>query len=515
MLQRFGFAIAATMFLATPASADWVEATSRHFVVYSEDSPANVRAFTEKLERFDKAVRIARKMADPDRSPAVKVVVYQVKDLAAVQRLYPGNGRGVGGFYNPIVQGPYSVVPRSTGQLRDYGMDADSILFHEYAHHLQLSDLNQPMPRWLADGFAEFYATAEFNKDGSVRLGKPLRSRDKQKEWGAFLPLEVMLADEAKGDQEATIYLLGWALTHYLTFDPSRKGQLEGFLADSARGMAPLAAAQKNFGSIGKLNTDVNAHIRKAALPVVDIQPHVFKDIAVNVRTLSPAENAILPWRMESKVGVDKDEAPKVAAGARAVAARFPNDPLVLASLAEAELDVKNYAAARSAAERLLAIQPTNVEGLIYKGRALTELGALEKDAAKKEELFKQSRAAFIAANRVDKEDPEPLYYFYDSYVKQGIPASNNAKTAIHYAADLMPQDSDVRMQSVVQYMRDNKLAEARQALVPIAYSAHGGEGAKRAKEMMAKLAAGDGKAALAIYEKAKAEAEAKEKKGK
>ena len=505
--------IAVVMLLSGQAAqAKWVEASSRHFLVYSDEAPDKVKAFADQLERFDRAIRTARKMPDPVVSPATRLVIYRVKDVSAVRRLAGmGSSSGLAGYYNPIVQGPYAVVPRTTGSGADFGFKSDIILFHEYAHHLQLASLDQPMPRWLSEGFAEFFSTARFLPNGSVRLGERVKHRNLEGQYGTYLPMSTMLEDKVTGDQSITLYLLGWALTHYLTFEPSRKGQLASFLADMAKGMDPLPAAQKNFGNIAKLDSEVNAYVRRASLPVVDMQPHLFQDLTIAVRTLTPAEAAIMPWRIESKTGVTKEEAPKVATEVRRVAASYPNDPLVLATLAEAELDAKNYAAAQTAAEKLLALQPRNVEGLIYKGRAIAELGAKETDSQKKSNYFSAARAAFAAANRIDIEDPEPLAEFYKSYEKQGIAPGKNGKAAIHYASDLMPQDDSTRLLSVVQYLRDNQIPEARQALIPIAYSPHGGKSADRAKDMMAKLAQNDAKAALAIYEKAKAEQEKKQ----
>src|SRR5687767_6840456 len=130
--------VAAGALLASvsPARAEWVEASTPHFVVYADENLGDVRDFAEKLERFDRAVRTARKMADPAKSPATRVTIYRVKDLAMVRHLYGVPDTGVAGYYNPMVQGPIAVVPRTTGSLRDYGMDEDAILFHEYAHHL-------------------------------------------------------------------------------------------------------------------------------------------------------------------------------------------------------------------------------------------------------------------------------------------------------------------------------------------------------------------------------------------
>ena len=55
---------------ASQAGATWHEARSKHFIIYSDDNPKNLRAFAEKLERFDGVFRHLRKMGDPDLTDA-------------------------------------------------------------------------------------------------------------------------------------------------------------------------------------------------------------------------------------------------------------------------------------------------------------------------------------------------------------------------------------------------------------------------------------------------------------
>ena len=42
---------------AGPASAEWRQAQTSHFVIYSEDSEEGLRDFAARLERFDAAMR--------------------------------------------------------------------------------------------------------------------------------------------------------------------------------------------------------------------------------------------------------------------------------------------------------------------------------------------------------------------------------------------------------------------------------------------------------------------------
>ena len=53
------FIVGATIALlsSTAAQADWYRASSKHFVVYSDDSERDVRDYTTQLEQFDQAIR--------------------------------------------------------------------------------------------------------------------------------------------------------------------------------------------------------------------------------------------------------------------------------------------------------------------------------------------------------------------------------------------------------------------------------------------------------------------------
>ena len=51
--------VLALLLLLVPAAAqaEWYEARSSHFIVYSDGSRADAQAFAEKLERFDYVLR--------------------------------------------------------------------------------------------------------------------------------------------------------------------------------------------------------------------------------------------------------------------------------------------------------------------------------------------------------------------------------------------------------------------------------------------------------------------------
>ena len=87
--MRFRVWLCAVVLIAggTRADAAWNEATSKHFHVYADESPEELKAFATKLETFDAAVREARGTPDVDPGAATRVTIYVLPDMAAIGRL--------------------------------------------------------------------------------------------------------------------------------------------------------------------------------------------------------------------------------------------------------------------------------------------------------------------------------------------------------------------------------------------------------------------------------------------
>lgn len=489
--------------LGTPAAADWQEAKSRHFVIYSEQRPDELKAYAERLERFDQAVRVARGMKDPPLTEAGKLTVFVLKSGDAIEAIIGARGSGIVGFYIPQASGAVAFVHREKTSDK-FDLTAETVFFHEYLHHLMLQQTNLALPSWLVEGFAEFFATARIEPDGSVILGHVPEHRSA----GLFnlrgLTLEEMLGATDRNvdsDEWELTYGRGWLLTHYLTFEKSRRDQLGRYIAGIQRGEPAIVSARAAFGDLKALNREMDDYLRQKRHSGIGIPAAKLTIGPIAMRSLSAAENSVLPVRMKLAIGYKKRLLTRVVSDARAVAARYPQDANALATLAQSEFDTEQHHAALASADRALAIDPAYGPALIVKGRAMTELGRKSPKTAN----WKEIRALFARANRLDPDDAEPLMLFYATYAAEGIPATRNAVTGLIYAHGLVPQDSDLRMMVVRQLIVDSNLAGAAKVYATIAYNPHAGKARDEHLKLLAKLGANDAKGALAQLDQMKA----------
>jgi hypothetical protein len=507
--MRFKFATALAFILSSPAQAEWHKATSAHFVVYSDDKAENVADYTTKLERFDKAFRELRVYKDTPRGPSSRVTVFVVKNLSDIQKLAGNNN--VAGFYQARAGGSVAFVPRSSG---DSLLSSQAVFLHEYTHHLMLTEwADAALPAWYVEGFAEFHATAIFKENGNIIFGAVPEYRKYTVGNANLIPIEKLLRPTpGKIDdfQTDALYSRGWLLTHYLTFDPDRRAQLGKYVV-AINGGKSAAEAGAVFGDVSGFDLKLNSYIKRRFLPSLEIRADQITIGKVEVVAVSPGEAATMQVRILSNRGVDEKTAPRVADLARKLATPFPNDEGAQNVLAEAAYDAKRYAEAEAAADRALAVDPKSVHALLYKG--LSQSAVAKEAKVETPATWQAIRKWFIAANKADTEDPRPLIEYYRSFEDAKAPANKNADEGLLYAYALAPHDGDLRMIVARTLIRQNRLPAAKNALAPVAYSAHAGELGKTVVQMMGALDKGDGPGALAIYEAAKKEAEEKAKK--
>ena len=482
----------ALLVLPGAARAEWYEASSPNFVVYADDSERDIRRFSEQLERYHRAMAVVTGNRDlPAPSPSNRVTVFVVKNAREIQRL-AGN-RFIAGFYIPRAGGSVAFVPQVQGSSaqRDATMNT---LLHEYAHHFIISNSDFPTPRWLGEGAAEFFAAARFSSDEGLTIGLPAKDNYLQIAYADPVEVEELLDPDVyerrKREGYDSFYGKSWALYHYLTFDPERRGQLTRYIRNMAAGKTSREAALEAFGSFTKLDIDLEQYLARRSILSMVFEPGQLEVGRIDLRALSAGEVAMLPARIRSRRGVDAEEAAEVLVEARQVAARYQGDAAVLAALAEAEYDAGNDTEAIAAADAAIALDPSQVNAYVQKGYALF------RRAGKADDPVVAYRAAvepFIALNRLENDHPLPLVYYYRSFVERGTRPPEQAVLGLVRAAELAPFDLGLRLSLATHQIQAGDLASARANLVPIAYNPHaaGGGAVDGARRVIERIDAG------------------------
>lgn len=494
---------------ASPISAAWHEAKSKHFIIYADSSAAELKAYGERLERFDQAVRKVRSMADPSLTDAQRPTIFALKDEDAVGKTV-GNDSLLG-LYVTSAAGSYAFVPRTAGYYAKRAeLNPETVFFHEYAHHLQLGTTTAALPAWMSEGFAEFFGTAEIMHNGSVRIGRPPQDRQWWvQRYDGFTIVEMLAGSlrNATSREISSLYGRGWLLTHMLTFSPARRGQLKRYVDALQGGTQPLKAAKDAFGDdLRSLDRDMDAYLRQSRFNTLVVEGGALAVGPIEVRPLRPGEAAVMATRMELRRGLDRKEAQRVVARARKIAELHASDPAVQVVLAEAELAAKSPAAAEAAARRAYALEPSGAAALAI-GRAMVENG--RKAPAGTD--WKEVRSWIARANKADSENAEPLMLFYRTFLHAGAKPTSNAVEGLMYAVALAPRDEDLRIEAVRQLVADNRLREAQTLFAPSAYYPHSGDVWRARKASIVEaLARSNRDAALALLDAEQSERRAR-----
>lgn len=471
--------------LTQPLRAEWYEASSEHFVIYADDKEADIKRFSENLERYHSAMAYLMKGEVNLPSPSNRVTIYVVGGEKEMRSL--SGSKTIGGFYIPRAGGSRAFV-QDIRFTRGYPDFSTVILLHEYAHHFLMSSSPFAMPRWLNEGAAEFFASTSFNDDGGLLIGRPAQHRAGDIAYADPVHvrelLDPALYEEKKVKGYDSFYAKSWLLYHYLTFNEARKGQLRDYQVNILDGMGQREAAEKAFGNLDQLERELKTYLR-ARMYSIPLPPDKLRTGTITLRKLSAGEAAIMPIQIRSERGVNAEEAAKIVVEARAVAARFPEDPGVLATLAEAEFDAGHDAEAVAAADGAIARDPAITNSYIQKGYALFRQAAEAEDRTA---AYAAAVKPFIALNKLENDHPLPLVYFYRAQVERGIEPNENARAALERAATLAPFDHYLQINAGMMLIEEHNHSIARAFLAPVAANPHGGGAAAKAKLLLAAI---------------------------
>jgi hypothetical protein len=450
--------------LPSAARAEWREATSAHFTVYSQGSEEQVRNVAVRLEKYDFLLRFASGVTGPP-SP-IKVKVFMVEDVSQVQGSLYGGGGGILGYYDTGGRGPFAVMPRGKG--------AESVLFHEYTHHFMFQYFPAAYPTWYTEGFAEYYGTARILDNDVIEVGQPAQDRYTTFAEVAWLPVGKLLTAhsyaDVPGEKIYSLYAEGWLLTHFLGSTQERGRQAKAYLGAINAGKSYEEATRVAFGEdLRPLDNELLKYSRQRHLSVLQLRFKPIDTGTIGMRMLSAAESALISQEIKLTRGILAREAKQFADDVRYIARRFPDDPYALSIQAQAEQAAGNSAAAMALVDRWVALQPSSPDALLWKSKL--EMAALAAAGSKDAAAWEKVRSRLLRINRSAPKNPFILEAYYDSFAAAGTEPPAAAQNALFSAFELLPQSAELRYKVALDFEKRGMVEDAIATIKPAAFA--------------------------------------------
>ncbi len=473
-----GMAALAASLSATAARAEWHQATSNNFIVYSQSSAENARDFAAKLERFHYVLRTFHRITATTMPNRLRV--YLLSSAGAVGR--QAGSASVAGYYVPDARGLMLVGtsarssngngdPRSAQS--EASLEPESILLHEYTHHFMFQYFPAAYPTWYSEGFAEFWGATRFGENGAVEVGLPAEHRFSTFQALGWLPIDRLLRihnyREAGGFNVFLLYAEGWLLVRYTFEHPERQRQLQTYLRLINNGTEYAAAAQQAFPDLAAFNSELFSYAGTARFNVLHLNFRTIDVGPIAISTPGPAEQALMLQEVKLSQGYPQREAVEFAAEVRGIAARFPNDPFALRMVMETAYLAGDTAGAMDAANRLLAVEPNNARALATKGTI--QVAGLAAAHSREAAAWNAAREPLARAKRVAPRDPVVLRAFYRGYALQGALPPEDAQNALYDAMELAPSDGEIRYELARDFEQRRMIPEAIAIIRPEANS--------------------------------------------
>lgn len=467
LLKSIGLFTAA-LFSVAPgiASAAWLEARSKHFIVYGDGGEKQLASFTEKLEKFDFLLRRMTNTMENDAPNPVRV--YLLARDAQVQAA--ARDRNVVGYYTTSERYAYALVSREKPQ---WALDAapEDILFHEYTHHFMLHYFPAAYPAWYVEGFAEYFSTIKFKEDGGMQFGNAPTARVYELIKKPLYPLDKLFTNDTDALTRldgSQYYGTAWLLTHFFQHNPARGPEFKRYIDDMVKGVPDITPDKYFAGGTAALTKEVSAYIKRP-ITISVYRPTDMPAFPISVRPVEEGQGALILQELAFMRGVPEDEQEKFAAEVRTKAALYPQSAHANALLADTELLVDRQDAALAAAERAIAIDP----GLARAWSAKAEVMMARADKSDDEADWKAAQSAIVKANRADLEDPVPLAQFYRYRRMRGGVLPQVAYDGLYKAYTLLPQSPTYRFNFASSLAEQERYDEAVRILAPLAFSPH------------------------------------------
>ncbi|PIB95871.1 hypothetical protein CSW60_14965 [Caulobacter sp. X] len=456
--------LVALLLLAVAQSAvaadRWLEATTTHFNVYGAIAEPELREAASDLERYHRL--LAEVMHVDDKAGAARLDVYLVAQRDDLKKIEPD--QDVLGFYRA---GPGGRAAFATWNASDREQ-ARQVLQHEYAHHFMAQNFTWPYPLWFREGFAEYFG-ATIEKGDALQLGGPVAMRVAALERRPWISMDALIDARMESPGIGMAYAQGWLLTHYLLRDPERARQLQEYFAGLRTGRpepeAFVAAFKTDKASLQRALTSYAKS--GMTITIIPVKPLGAENITVTA--LSPAYGDLLIDSLRlirGRRGESDRQAADIVKSIADKAAKYPNDPFAIRTLAHAQQAFGDPAVA---VDLLKSAEALKTDPYAQYLLGVAWLSLAKRDPARLAEASGEARKALARALKLDP-NLYPALYRYARTLPEG---SEPALDALVQAHLLAPQVDPIRIDAVIALMRKGEFDSAVALIAPLAESPH------------------------------------------
>jgi tetratricopeptide (TPR) repeat protein len=451
---------AAKSLRSTPVPADkqetWVEATTPHFTVLSNDGEKTARRIAQQFEQ----IRILySKVLSPNLrlDPGIPIVILAAKNEESLAQIIPEYWAQKGHTHPPGLFLPGPEKNYIAIRTDEHGEFPYLIVYHEYVH--LIVNLNyQHIPLWLNEGYATFLGSATLLPK-SGRIGQPNQSELNALQETKLLPLEVLfrvgLDSPYYNEEKKTnvFYAESWALVHYLMSDASRQkdNQLSKYIASVENGKDPVDAAKSALGDLGQLKRQLDSYVSRTeySMYVVPL-PDPMDSNSFPVRVVPPAE-------AEATLGefdISRHQFETARAKIEEALRIDPNSPAAQESMGLLLFREEKRSEAQKYFSRAVALDSKSALAYFYDGMLLVSGGAEEED-------MDEAQAALEKAVAL-KPELAPAWDALASLYATDPQNMNKARDAAERAVKAMPGDPRYRFNLAVVLLRMGNFEDAR-----------------------------------------------------
>ena len=265
------FALLAVSGWPTVASADdWVEVTSPHFRVITDQADWQARRVALDLERIHALYE--QVLPDAVSDPYHRVTAVLLEDAGDLLEWLPRyeDRERPGGLFTTLPSGHYLLIRLDGG--------GRGTVYHEYLHLLTRMNMGR-LPPWLSEGLAEFYSQVDF-VGATAKFGRVDRDALRYLNRRSLIPLEELVGRGANPHEDGNyvdvrvFYAQAWALTHYLMLgneELSAAGVVPRYMERMEQGDDPMEAFVELVGPLDAVREDLRRYLRNLLFRMFEV----------------------------------------------------------------------------------------------------------------------------------------------------------------------------------------------------------------------------------------------------